>query len=77
MKFPPFPTKEMKERIAKCKKGNSFIAPEVEAGIQSSSADSWSIGALEYWMKFGCLPEFDNEDNLIIKDKSKLTPNQI
>ena len=30
-----------------------------------------------YWMKFGCLPEFDCEDHLIIKDKSKLTPNQI
>jgi hypothetical protein len=74
LKYPPFPTSEFKARLKLSKKGNYFIAPEIEAGIQSLNADSWSVGAIEYWMRYNITPEFDGEGVLILKDKSLLTP---
>lgn len=55
------------------KQGNYFIAAEVEAGIQSLTADSWSVGVIEYWMNFDGLPTFDGQNKVVIKDASELS----
>jgi hypothetical protein len=60
LKLPPFPTKSLWAKLKLAKTGEYFIAPEIEGGIQSLTADSWSVGAIEYWMRFKAMPEFDD-----------------
>jgi hypothetical protein len=31
------------------------------------------VGAIEYWMRFGTMPEFNEKGEVVISDRSQLT----
>lgn len=73
LKFPPFPNQQLKQRIKEAKKGRDFYAPELESGVQSQTADSWSAGVMDLWVKCRSMPSFDSNGELIIENQERLS----
>ena len=48
----------------------------IEKNIKVNS-DSWSIGVLQYWMKYSKMPEFDLHNNLIVPFKGKESKQEV